>query len=126
MDSGWTGCLLFPTRGSGVRVPLAPLVRSKIRTASPRVQQQSTATGRAEDAAHAFELGLALAGGGAQIPGLGAEFWATDQEERLWEGPSAACPAASRHVLNLPFQGWFLSLIQRVSEWQPICFTYDS
>jgi hypothetical protein len=30
-------------------------------------------------------LGLALAGGGAQILGLGAEFRAAEQEERLWE-----------------------------------------
>jgi hypothetical protein len=27
-------------------------------------------------------------------------------------------------VPNLPFQGWFLPLMQRVSEWQPICVTY--
>ena len=27
-------------------------------------------------------------------------------------------------MLNLPFQGWFLPLIQRVSEWQPIYVTY--
>ena len=30
---GWTCCLLFASRGSGVRVPLAPLVRDTIRTA---------------------------------------------------------------------------------------------
>jgi hypothetical protein len=32
---GWTCCLLFASRGSGVRVPLAPLVRGQIRTAGP-------------------------------------------------------------------------------------------
>jgi hypothetical protein len=31
----WTCCLLFASRGSGVRVPLAPQVRSVIRTAKP-------------------------------------------------------------------------------------------
>ena len=67
----WTGCLLFASRGSGVRVPLAPQVRGIIRTASPRVQQHSTAVGTAGVTAHAFELGLLLAGGGAQILGLG-------------------------------------------------------
>ena len=55
----WTCCLLFASRGSGVRVPLAPLVRDIIRTAGPGVQQQSTATGTASDAAHAFEWGFA-------------------------------------------------------------------
>ena len=59
----WTGCLLFASRGSGVRVPLAPLVRSEIRTAGPKVQQQSTAAGPHGNAARAFELGFALAGG---------------------------------------------------------------
>jgi len=44
---GWTCCLLFASRGSGVRVPIAPQVRRIIRTAEPTVQQQSTATGTA-------------------------------------------------------------------------------
>jgi hypothetical protein len=39
----WTCCRLFASRGSGVRAPLAPQVRSKIRTAGPVVQQRSTA-----------------------------------------------------------------------------------
>jgi hypothetical protein len=43
----WTCCLLFASRGSGVRVPFPALVRIKIRTAGPRVQQQDTATGAA-------------------------------------------------------------------------------
>jgi hypothetical protein len=30
---GWTCCLLFASRGSGVRVPLAPQIRAEIRTA---------------------------------------------------------------------------------------------
>jgi hypothetical protein len=28
------------------------------------------------------------------------------------------------NVLNLPFQGWFLPLLQRVSEWQAISVTH--
>jgi hypothetical protein len=33
----WTACLLFASRGSGVRAPLAPLVRSLIRKYKPRI-----------------------------------------------------------------------------------------
>ena len=36
--------------------------------------------------------------------------------------PLARRPAGN--VPNLPLQSWFLPLIQRVSEWQPICVTY--
>ena len=43
---------------------------------------------------------------------FGPEFQASEQEERLWGGPGAACPAGS--VLNLPFQGRLLPLKQRV------------
>jgi hypothetical protein len=68
-------------------------------------------------AAHAFEVGLALAGGAAQIPGLGAGFRATEQEERLWEGPVPLARKPAGNVPNLPFQGWFLPLMQRVGEW---------
>jgi hypothetical protein len=57
-----TWCLLFASRGSGVRVPLAPLVRSEIRTVGPGTAA-NTAAGPHGNAAHAFELGLALAGG---------------------------------------------------------------
>ena len=92
-----------------------PNSKSRAHTSGP-VQQQSTATGTARDTAHAFDLGLALAGGGAQIPGLGAEFRATEQEERLWEGPVPLAPRPAGNVPNLPFQGWFLPLMQRVSE----------
>ena len=45
--------------------------------------------------------GLALAGGGAQIPVL-AEFRATEQEERLWEGPVPLARRPAGNVPNLP------------------------
>ena len=50
-------------------------------------------------------------------PSLGAEFRAAEQEERLLGGLSAACRRPAGNVPNLPFQGWLLPLIQRVSEW---------
>jgi hypothetical protein len=58
-------------------------------------------------------IGLCLAGGGAQIPGLGPQFRATEQEERLWEGPVPLARRPTGSVLNLPFQGRLLPLKQR-------------
>ena len=124
---GWMWCLLFASRGSGVRVPLAPQVRRRIRTGGLRVQQKSTATGIALDAVHAFEWGFALVGG--------CGLWRTDL--RVWAGiraaeqegrhrPDPAPPAwrVAGSVLDLPFQGWCLPLLQRVSEWQAISVTH--
>jgi hypothetical protein len=39
-------------------------------------------------------------------------------------GSCAACLAASRNVVNLPFQGRFLPVMQRVSEWQALSVTH--
>jgi hypothetical protein len=68
---------------------------------------------------HVFELGVALAGGGAQISGLRAGLLATEREELLWEAPGAACLAVSGQVLNKAFQCRLLPLIQRVNLGRP-------
>jgi hypothetical protein len=79
----WTCCLLFASRGPGVRVPLAPQVRSIIRTAGPG----STAAkyrnrGRAR-CRTCVRAGLRHRGRWPQISGLQVGFRATEQGERL-------------------------------------------
>jgi hypothetical protein len=75
---------------------------------------------------HAFELGFALAGGWGvrhtdPRPWVGTR--AFEQEERH-RRVLPRLPAASRNVVNLPFQGRFLPVMQRVSEWQAISLTH--
>ncbi len=57
-------------------------------------------------------------------PGVWAGIRATEQEERhrrVLRLSSGQRPAGN--VLNLPFQGRFLPLMQRVSEWQTFSIT---
>jgi hypothetical protein len=123
----WTRCLLFASRRSGVRVPLAPQVRSKIRNHEPIVQGkysskvQQPGPHEIPHTRSSWALLSRAAAHRSQV--FGAEFRATEQEERLWEGPVPLARRPAGDVPNLPFQGWFLPLIQRVSEWQPICVT---
>ena len=56
----------------------------------------------------------------AQSPGLGLGSWAAEQEERHRPDPAPPAWRSAGNVLNLSFQGWFLPLLQRVSEWQAI------
>jgi hypothetical protein len=61
-------------------------------------------------------LGVALAGGGMQIQGPGRVAAAKQEECHHWV--LLPCLTSQRGVLNPPFQGRFLLLMQRVSEWQ--------
>jgi len=51
---GWTGCRWMACKRSGVRIPIAPQVKSLNRNSGQRVQQESTATANARGAAHPF------------------------------------------------------------------------
>ena len=121
---GWTGCLLFASRGSGVRVPLAPQVRGEIRNHEPvlwgKYSSKVPQPGPREIPYTRSSWDLAVAGGGHRSQVLEPEFRAAEQEERLWEDPVPLARRPAGRVLNLPFQGRLLPLKQRVSEWQAI------
>jgi len=115
---GWTACLLFASRGSGVRVPLAPLVRVKIRTAEP----ESTAVKYRNRHGTRFRTGVRVGtapGRGSkpprQLPGAEPELRAAEQEEHCLSGPVPSVHAPPISVQVLPLYRWLLPRIQRVS-----------
>ena len=116
-----TCCLLFAIRGSGVRVPLALQVRSQIRTAGPRVRQQSTATGSCETP-HTRSSWVSVFAGGNGLKCPKSRSWtglrAAEQEARVRHSSAQTVGPPVGSVLNLPLQGLLLPLMQRVNEWK--------
>jgi hypothetical protein len=101
---GWTVCLLFASRGSGVRVPLVlPGQKQNSNSWASEYSSKTSQPGRARcrtGAAHAFGLAWSSrpAAHGSQV--LGARVRTAEQEERLRElAPLARRPVGS--VLNL-------------------------
>jgi hypothetical protein len=120
----WTCCLLFASRGSGVRVPLAPPGQkpnsnSGAREYSSKVQQP----GPREMPHTRSSWALPSRAAAHRSQGLGTGFRATKQERCLCEGPVPLARRPAGSVLNLPFQGRLLPLRQRVSAWQAISVT---
>ena len=105
----------FASRESGVRVPLAPLVRDKIRTAGAGSTAAKYRNRDCIRCSTCVRAGLRHRGRQPQIPGLEADFRATERGERLREGlaPLARRPRSS--VQSMPFRGRPSPLIQRVS-----------
>ena len=122
---GWTWCLLFASRESGVRVPLAPQVRGIIRTASFESTAAKYSNRDRLSCRTRVRVGPCHRGLRRIDPRSGVEFRATEQERCLWEGPVPLARRPAGSVLNLPFQGRLLPLRQRVSEWQAISVTQE-
>ena len=107
MDAGGRAACCLQA-GSGVRVPLAPLVRSIIRNPEPRISGKYSSKVQQPEPREiphtrsSWALPSRATAHRSQV--LGPEPRTTEQEGRLWEGPVplARWPAGS--VLNLPFQ----------------------
>ena len=124
---GWTWCLLFASRGSGVRVPLAPQVRSKIRNPEPVFRANTAAKYSNRDCVRCrtrVRVGPSPSRSAAhRSQVLAPRFRAAEQEERPWEGPVPLAGGQQATCRICRFKAGFLPLIQRVSEWQPMGVT---